>query len=58
MEVRSCINASAIVVPKYAADIAEALSRRLGPISPRAANDPNAALSAFANPKMADGIDA
>src|SRR5579862_6367653 len=31
---RSCINASAIVVPKYAADIADALAQRLGPIIP------------------------
>src|SRR6201995_2145003 len=31
---RSCINASAIVVPKYAAEIADALAQRLGPIAP------------------------
>jgi acyl-CoA reductase-like NAD-dependent aldehyde dehydrogenase len=54
---RSCINASAIVVPKYGAEIADALAQRLGPVSPTAADDPNARLSGFANPKMADFID-
>ena len=55
---RSCINASAIVVPKYAAEIAEALAQKLGPIAPASARDENAKLSAFANPAMADGIEA
>jgi len=55
---RSCINASAIVVPKYAAEIADALAQKLGPIMPTKADDPNARLSGFANPKMADFIDA
>jgi acyl-CoA reductase-like NAD-dependent aldehyde dehydrogenase len=55
---RSCINASAIVVPKYAAEIADALAQKLGPISPTAPDDENAKLSGFANTKMADFIDA
>jgi acyl-CoA reductase-like NAD-dependent aldehyde dehydrogenase len=55
---RSCINASAVVVPKYASEIADALAQRLGPIAPLTATDPHARLSAFANPAMADGIDA
>ena len=55
---RSCINASAIIVPKYAKEIADALGQRLGPIKPLAMNDPNAVLSGFANPKMAEWIDA
>ncbi len=55
---RSCINASAIVVPKYAAEIADALAQKLGPVAPRPATDENARLSGFANPKMADFIDA
>ncbi|HLH56852.1 MAG TPA: aldehyde dehydrogenase family protein [Verrucomicrobiae bacterium] len=55
---RSCINASAVVVPRHAEEIAEALAARLGPVTPLPADDPNARLSAFANPKMADGIDA
>lgn len=55
---RSCINASAVVVPRYAKEIAEALAQRLGPVQPAAPEDPNAKLSGFANPKMADSIDA
>ncbi len=55
---RSCINASAIVVPKYAAEIAEALAQKLGPIQPTKSDDENAKLSGFANPKMAEFIDA
>jgi acyl-CoA reductase-like NAD-dependent aldehyde dehydrogenase len=55
---RSCINASAIVVPKYGAEIATALAQRLGPVAPTAADDPDARLSGFANTKMADYIDA
>ncbi len=54
---RSCINASAIVVPKYAAEIAGTLAQKLGPIAPTKADDANARLSGFANPKMADFID-
>jgi acyl-CoA reductase-like NAD-dependent aldehyde dehydrogenase len=55
---RSCINASAIVVPKYAEEIADALSRKLGPVVPLPAADENARLAGFANPKMADFIEA
>lgn len=55
---RSCINASAIVVPRYAAEIADALAQALGPVAPAPADDPGARLSGFANPKMADFIDA
>ncbi|HAM72526.1 MAG TPA: aldehyde dehydrogenase [Verrucomicrobiales bacterium] len=54
---RSCINASAVVVPKYATEIAEALALKLGPIEPLPNDDENARLSGFANPKMADFID-
>jgi acyl-CoA reductase-like NAD-dependent aldehyde dehydrogenase len=54
---RSCVNASAVVVPKYAAEIAEALAQKLGPVEPLAPTDPNAKLSGFANTKMADYID-
>ena len=55
---RSCINASAIVVPKYAAEIADALAQKLGPIAPTRNDDPDARLSGFANVKMAEFIDA
>jgi acyl-CoA reductase-like NAD-dependent aldehyde dehydrogenase len=55
---RSCVNASAVVVPKYAAEIADALAQKLGPIEPLAPTDENAKLSGFANVKMAAFIDA
>jgi acyl-CoA reductase-like NAD-dependent aldehyde dehydrogenase len=54
---RSCINASAILVPRHAEEIAGALARRLGPVAPLPADDENAQLAAFANPRMADFID-
>jgi acyl-CoA reductase-like NAD-dependent aldehyde dehydrogenase len=54
---RSCINASAVVVPKYADEIAEALAQKLGPIVPLPASDENAKLAGFANLKMVDFID-
>jgi acyl-CoA reductase-like NAD-dependent aldehyde dehydrogenase len=54
---RSCINASAVVVPRYAAEIADALAQKLGPVAPTAPDDESARLSGFANPKMADFID-
>ncbi|QDT64152.1 aldehyde dehydrogenase family protein [Calycomorphotria hydatis] len=44
---RSCINASAIYTPKYGEEIADALAKRLGPIVPKAMDDPTAELSAF-----------
>lgn len=55
---RSCINASAVVVPRFANEIAEALAKKLGPVAPVPATDENARLSGFANPKMAEFIDA
>lgn len=55
---RSCINASAVVVPRYGAEIADALARELGPVQPSRPEDPAARLSGFANPKMAEFIDA
>jgi len=54
---RSCINASAVVVPRHAREIADALAKKLGPVAPLAATDDNAKLSGFANPKMAEFID-
>ncbi|MDX1934430.1 MAG: aldehyde dehydrogenase family protein [Capsulimonadales bacterium] len=55
---RSCINASAVVVPKYADRIADALARKLAEIRPRSATDEQATLAGFANPKMAEAMDA
>jgi acyl-CoA reductase-like NAD-dependent aldehyde dehydrogenase len=54
---RSCLCASAVVVPKYAAEIADALAKKLGPYAPTAPEDEKAVLSGFANAKMADYID-
>ena len=54
---RSCVNASAVVVPRHAAEIADALGQKLGPIAPLSPSDGNAKLSGFANPKMAEFID-
>ncbi|MBX3733221.1 MAG: aldehyde dehydrogenase [Verrucomicrobiae bacterium] len=54
---RSCINASAVVVPRFGAEIADALAQRLGPVQPTRPDDEHARLSGFANPKMADFIE-
>jgi acyl-CoA reductase-like NAD-dependent aldehyde dehydrogenase len=54
---RSCINASAIVVPRHADAIADALAARLGSWQPAAPEDPEARLAGFANPKLAEAID-
>ena len=55
---RSCINASAVVVPRYAREIAEALAQQLGPVAPLSAREERARLAAFANPAIAAAIDA
>ncbi len=55
---RSCINASAILVPRHGREIAEAVGKRLAGIKPLAYDDPGASLAGFANPKMAEFIDA
>jgi hypothetical protein len=54
---RSCINTSAILVPRYGREIAQALAEALAPMVPRAVDDPEARLSGFANPAMTDWID-
>lgn len=54
---RSCINASAIVVPRHADEIADALAQRLAVIQPTSTSDEGARLSAFANPAFAEYID-
>ena len=55
---RSCINASTVIVPRYGREIAEALAKKMAAWEPKPASDESACLSAFANPKMADSIDA
>ena len=54
---RSCVNASAVIVPRHGREIAEELGKRLGPVGAKTPDDPAAALSGFANVKMADWID-
>jgi acyl-CoA reductase-like NAD-dependent aldehyde dehydrogenase len=55
---RSCVNASAVVVPRRGREIAAALAEKLAQIKPLAVTDENATLAGFANPKMAEFIDA
>jgi acyl-CoA reductase-like NAD-dependent aldehyde dehydrogenase len=55
---RSCINASAIVVSRHADAIADALAARLAAVEPRNLSDEDAALAAFTNPAVAEGINA
>lgn len=55
---RSCINASAVVVPSHGDEVARALAERLARFEPRPPEDPAATLSSFANPAMAEFIDA
>ncbi len=54
---RSCINCSAIVVPRHGKEIAQAIAERLVNYNPMSVDANNANLSAFANPAMADWID-
>jgi Aldehyde dehydrogenase family len=55
---RSCLNASAIIVPAHADEIADRLAERLGPVEPRPIDDEGAVLAGFPNPKMAESINA
>lgn len=55
---RSCINASAVLVPRHADALADAVAQRLAAIEPTALDDPNAQLSAIANPAVAQWADA
>jgi acyl-CoA reductase-like NAD-dependent aldehyde dehydrogenase len=53
---RSCVNASSVWTPRHAGKIAEALAERLSKIVPRAADDPEAELSPFADGGVASRI--
>ncbi|HEX6987387.1 MAG TPA: aldehyde dehydrogenase family protein [Planctomycetaceae bacterium] len=53
---RSCINCSSIYAPRHGREIAEALAKRLGPIAPRPMDDPQASLSAFTTPGVAEAV--
>jgi len=53
---RSCVNASGVWVPRYASQIAEALAVRLAQIVPKSAEDDEALLAPFTNPRFAERI--
>jgi acyl-CoA reductase-like NAD-dependent aldehyde dehydrogenase len=55
---RSCINASAVVVPRHADAVAEALAARLAAFEALPLDDDRAVLAAFANPVVAERISA
>ena len=54
---RSCVNASGVWTPAHGREIAEALAARLAAIVPRAADDPQAAIAPFVDPRVARRID-
>jgi acyl-CoA reductase-like NAD-dependent aldehyde dehydrogenase len=53
---RSCVNASGIWTPAHGRDLADALARRLATIEPRAADDPEASIAPFVDPRVAQRI--
>jgi hypothetical protein len=53
---RSCVNASAVWVPRHADEISEALAERLARIVPRTAEDTQAQLAPFVDPQIAARI--
>lgn len=53
---RSCINASGIWLPRGGAGLARALAEKLAAIPARALDDPAAALAAYPDPAVAEGI--
>lgn len=55
---RSCINASGVWTPRHGRAIAEALAERVARTKALPADDPNAAVAAFANPAFAEQISA
>ncbi|HEY2962968.1 MAG TPA: aldehyde dehydrogenase family protein [Pyrinomonadaceae bacterium] len=55
---RSCVNASAVWVPRHADEISESLAERLARIVPRPAEDPEAQIAPFADPQIASRINA
>ena len=55
---RSCLNASGVWTPRNADKIAGAIAQRLAEIKPLPANHPDAKLAIFANPTMAERMNA
>ncbi|MCO6439301.1 MAG: aldehyde dehydrogenase [Phycisphaerae bacterium] len=53
---RSCINASGVWTPRHGWEIAEALAERFAKIEALPAEDPQASVAAFANPRVAEAI--
>ncbi|MBL8179272.1 MAG: aldehyde dehydrogenase [Bryobacterales bacterium] len=53
---RSCINASGVWAPRRGREIAEALAARLAQIQPKPADDPEAKIAPFADPRVAERI--
>jgi len=53
---RSCVNASGVWTPRHATKIADGLAEKLAKIVPRAADDPEAELSPFADGAVATRI--
>jgi acyl-CoA reductase-like NAD-dependent aldehyde dehydrogenase len=50
---RSCVNASGVWTPAHGRELADALAARLARIVPREADDPDAAIAPFADPRVA-----
>jgi acyl-CoA reductase-like NAD-dependent aldehyde dehydrogenase len=59
---RSCVNASGVWTPRHGREIAHAIAERLVQIEPRAADDSEASIAPFVDPRVArrlsDSIDA
>jgi acyl-CoA reductase-like NAD-dependent aldehyde dehydrogenase len=55
---RACVNASAVWTPRNGDAVAEGLARRLASVTARPWDDPACEISAFANPAVAEGINA
>src|SRR5688500_1990145 len=53
---RGCINCSGVWASRHTKEIATALAERLGPIEPKAPEDPTAGLAAFTVPGQAQAI--
>jgi acyl-CoA reductase-like NAD-dependent aldehyde dehydrogenase len=53
---RSCVNASAVWIPRHSVELSEALAERLAQVGPRAADDEAAQLAPFADAGVASRI--
>ena len=53
---RSCVNASGVWTPAHGREIADALAQHLAAIVPRAADDPQAEIAPFVDPRVARHI--